>query len=81
MDLREYGRVLIRRGWIVIVVAIVGALGALLVQSSANADLSLDDYLERRAVAPVGLWTESGNQKSCCACTDSRCKPRRSPNR
>lgn len=30
MDLREYGRVLIRRGWIVIVVAIVGALGALL---------------------------------------------------
>jgi protein tyrosine kinase modulator len=30
MDLREYGRVLIRRGWIVIVVAIVGALGAYL---------------------------------------------------
>jgi capsular polysaccharide biosynthesis protein len=30
MDLREYGRVLIRRGWIVVVVAIVGALGALL---------------------------------------------------
>lgn len=30
MDLREYARVLIRRGWIVIVVAIVGALGALL---------------------------------------------------
>ncbi len=30
MDLREYGRVLIRRGWIVIVVAMVGALGALL---------------------------------------------------
>lgn len=29
MDLREYGRVLIRRGWIVIVVAIVGALSAL----------------------------------------------------
>lgn len=28
MDLREYGHVLIRRGWIVIVVAIVGALGA-----------------------------------------------------
>lgn len=30
MDLREYGRVLIRRGWIVVVCAIVGALGALL---------------------------------------------------
>ena len=30
MDLREYARVLLRRGWIVIVVAIVGALGALL---------------------------------------------------
>ncbi|MCC7160893.1 MAG: hypothetical protein IT331_00220 [Anaerolineae bacterium] len=30
MDLREYGRVLIRRGWIVIVVAIVGALAAFL---------------------------------------------------
>jgi capsular polysaccharide biosynthesis protein len=30
MDLREYARVLIRRGWIVVVVAIVGALGALL---------------------------------------------------
>lgn len=30
MDLREYGRVLIRRGWIVIVVAIVGVLGAYL---------------------------------------------------
>lgn len=30
MDLREYGRVLLRRGWIVIVVAIVGALGAYL---------------------------------------------------
>lgn len=30
MDLREYGRVLIRRGWIVLVVAVVGALGALL---------------------------------------------------
>ena len=29
MDLREYARVLIRRGWIVVVVAIVGALGAL----------------------------------------------------
>ncbi len=28
MDLREYGRVLIRRGWIVIVIAIVGALAA-----------------------------------------------------
>lgn len=28
MDLREYGRVLLRRGWIVIVVAIVGALAA-----------------------------------------------------
>lgn len=30
MDLREYARVLLRRGWIVIVVALVGALGALL---------------------------------------------------
>ena len=30
MDLREYARVLIRRGWIVVVVAIVGALAALL---------------------------------------------------
>lgn len=30
MDLREYGRVLLRRGWIVVVVALVGALGALL---------------------------------------------------
>lgn len=30
MDLREYGRVLVRRGWIVLVVAIVGVLGALL---------------------------------------------------
>jgi len=30
MDLREYGRVLLRRGWIVVVVAIVGALAALL---------------------------------------------------
>lgn len=30
MDLREYGRVLIRRGWIVVVCAVVGALGALL---------------------------------------------------
>lgn len=30
MDLREYGRVLIRRGWIVIVVAIVGVIGAYL---------------------------------------------------
>ncbi len=30
MDLREYARVLLRRGWIVIVVAIVGALGAFL---------------------------------------------------
>lgn len=30
MDLREYARVLVRRGWIVVVVAIVGALGALL---------------------------------------------------
>lgn len=30
MDLREYGRVLIRRGWIVIVVAIIGALAAFL---------------------------------------------------
>lgn len=29
MDLREYGRVLFKRGWIVVVVAIVGALGAL----------------------------------------------------
>ncbi len=29
MDLREYGRVLLRRGWIVLVVAIVGALAAL----------------------------------------------------
>ncbi len=29
MDLREYARVLLRRGWIVIVVAIVGALAAL----------------------------------------------------
>lgn len=28
MDLREYGRVLIRRGWIVIVVAIIGAAAA-----------------------------------------------------
>lgn len=28
MDLREYGRVLLRRGWIVVVVAIVGALAA-----------------------------------------------------
>lgn len=30
MDLREYGRVLVRRGWIVLVVAVVGVLGALL---------------------------------------------------
>lgn len=30
MDLREYGRVLIRRGWIVLVIAIIGALGAFL---------------------------------------------------
>lgn len=30
MDLREYGRVLVRRGWIVVVVALVGALGAFL---------------------------------------------------
>lgn len=30
MDLREYGRVLLRRGWIVIVCALVGALGAFL---------------------------------------------------
>ncbi len=30
MDLREYARVLIRRGWIVVVVALVGALAALL---------------------------------------------------
>jgi capsular polysaccharide biosynthesis protein len=30
MDLREYARVLVRRGWIVVVVAVVGALAALL---------------------------------------------------
>lgn len=30
MNLREYARVLVTRGWIVVVVAIVGALGALL---------------------------------------------------
>ncbi len=30
MDLREYARVLLHRGWIVVVVAIVGAAGALL---------------------------------------------------
>lgn len=30
MDLREYGRVLLRRGWIVVVVAIVGAAAAFL---------------------------------------------------
>ncbi len=30
MDLREYARVLFKRGWIIILVAIVGALGALL---------------------------------------------------
>jgi capsular polysaccharide biosynthesis protein len=30
MDLREYARVLFRRGWIIVVVAIVGAVGALL---------------------------------------------------
>lgn len=30
MDFREYARVLFRRGWVIIVIALVGALGALL---------------------------------------------------
>ncbi|MGE5141494.1 MAG: Wzz/FepE/Etk N-terminal domain-containing protein, partial [Rudaea sp.] len=28
MDLREYARVLIKRGWIIVLIAFVGAIGA-----------------------------------------------------